>query len=104
MKKSDFETLDAIGMYRPSLYDTELYIYSFEKRGDVVRVLYAEYTGFGYEPHIKKVYGMDNEPYFIHNGSRIHFYDCDQLRESYHNGVVLTHRIGESVCVWDYIK
>ena len=86
-----------VGYYRaPGM---ELNVYGFSRKGDSVYVEYSHYTGYGYKPHTKKVYNLNEEPYFMHNGCRVHLYDVDHV--SVTGGYV--QKLGESVNIFDYI-
>ena len=57
----------------------ELRIMAIEKRDNNAYIIYEEYTGFGYKPHKKRIYSIENDSYFLHNGGRIRFSDCDKV-------------------------
>ena len=107
MKKIRNESYDKniIGVYRNRNFYYEytngyLYIIGIVQQGDTAKIKYYLYEERG-RVHTKKIYGMDNEPYFMHNGTRVHFCDCDKVKIE---GNSLLQWCGESLNLWDYIK
>ena len=57
----------------------DLAIMAIKKNDDNVYILYSEYTGIGYKAHKKRIYSIENSPYFMHKNGRIYFYECDKV-------------------------